>query len=342
MEHIIFRHIMLHLESHDILVDYQHGFRQKRSCESQLVTTVEDIAKHLDKKEQVDMLILDFSKAFDVVPHRRLLRKLEHYGIKGKLLAWIEAWLTQRHQCVAVEGETSCKSRVKSGVPQGTVLGPLMFLLYINDIGDNILSKLRLFADDSLLYLGIENRQDSLQLQEDLDKLVAWADKWQMKFNATKCYVLRITNKKNPTLHNYTMHGHILEVVDQNPYLGVQFTSHLKWDTHIDNIVSKANRSLGFLRRNISKFPEDIKKKAYLAIVRPNLEYASSVWDPHQKNHINKIEMVQRRAARFIKRQYNREPGTVTRIMNELKLPTLKLGEKSKDFVYFTRHSTVK
>ena len=262
MEHILFRLIMQHLNKYNILVDYQYGFRQKRSCESQLVTTIEDIAKHLDNKEQVDMLILDFSKAFDVVPHIRLLRKLEHYGINGKILEWIKAWLTQRQQCVAVEGETSGNAQVKSGVPQGTVLGPLMFLLYINDIGNEIKSKLRLFADDSLLYLAIDCKDDCSRLQKDLDKLVEWASEWQMTFNASKCYVLRITNKNKPVIHKYTMHGQILENVAQNPYLGVQLTNTLKWDIHINNIVAKANKSLGFLRRNISKFPEEIKKRA--------------------------------------------------------------------------------
>lgn len=335
MEHIIFKHIMQHLEKYDILVDYQHGFRQKRSCESQLVTTIEDIAKHLDKKEQVDMLILDFSKAFDVVPHIRLLRKLEHYGINGKIIEWVKAWLTQRQQCVAVEGETSTNAFVKSGVPQGTVLGPLMFLLYINDIGDDIKSKLRLFADDSLLYLAIDCKDDCNQLQKDLDKLIDWASKWQMKFNASKCYVLRITNKKKPILHNYHMHGQVLENVSQNPYLGVQFTNNLKWDIHINNITAKANKSLGFLRRNIGKFPEEIKKRAYQAIVRPNVEYASSAWDPYQENHIKQIEMVQRRSARFIKHQYSREPGSVTSLLKELKLPSLEIRRKIKRLCLF-------
>ena len=174
---------------------------------------------------------------FDVVPHIRLLRKLEYNGIKGKLLEWIKAWFTQRQQCVAVGGETSGKAHVKPGVPQGTVVGPLMFLLYINDCNP---------------------------LQKDLDKLVTWASEWQVKFNASKCYVLRITNKKKHVLHNFTMHE-ILENVDQNPYLGVQSTNTLKWDTHISNILAKANKSLGFLRRNISKFPEEIKKRAYQA-----------------------------------------------------------------------------
>jgi hypothetical protein len=164
-----------------------------------------------------------------------------------------------------------------------------MFLLYITDIGDDIKSKLRLFADDSLLYLGIDCTDDCNQLQKDLDKLVNLASEWQMKCNASKCYVLRITNKKKPVLHNYTMHDQILENVDQNPYLGVLFTNTLKWDTHINNILAKANKSLGFLRRNISKFPEEIKKRAYQTIVRANVEYASSAWDPYQENQIKKI-----------------------------------------------------
>jgi hypothetical protein len=209
-----------------------------------------------------------------------------------------------------------------------------MFLLYITDIGVDIKSKLRLFADDSLLYLGIDCTDDCNQLQKDLDKLVNLASEWQMKCNASKCYVLRITNKKKPVLHNYTMHDQILENVDQNPYLGVLFTNMLKWDTHINNILVKANKSLGFLR-NISKFPEEIKKRAYQAILRPNVEYASSAWDPHQENHIKKIEMVQRRSACFIKHQYSREPGSVTNILKDFKLPTLEIRRKIKRLCLF-------
>ena len=129
----------------------------------------------------------------------------------------------------------------------------------------------------------------------------------------------------------------IEENVDQNPYLGVIFTNTLKWDTHINNILAKANKSLGFLRRNISKFPEEIKKRAYQAIVRPtcNVEYASSAWDPYQENQIKKIEMVQRRSARFIKHQYSREPGSVTNILKDLKLPTLEIRRKIKRLCLF-------
>ena len=150
-EHVIFHHIMKHLDQHHFLVDYQHGFRRQRSCETQLVVTIEELAKSLDSKTQTDMLILDFSKAFDTVAHQRLLLKLEHYGIRGQLLEWIKKWLTTRRQKVVVDGEGSAEVPVTSGVPQGTVLGPLMFLIFVNDIGKNISSKLRLLADDTLL-----------------------------------------------------------------------------------------------------------------------------------------------------------------------------------------------
>ena len=151
LEHIIFRHIMLHLEEHDILVEYQHGFRKKRSCESQLVITMEDVARSMDTRKQIDMLVLDFSKAFDTVAHERLLIKLDHYGIRGNLHHWLRQWPTERNQKVVVDGEESDSVHVKSGVPQGTVLGPLMFLIFVNDIGRKVTSsKLRLFADDAL------------------------------------------------------------------------------------------------------------------------------------------------------------------------------------------------
>ena len=163
---------MNHLDKHNILVDFQHVFRNKRSCESQLVITTEDIARNLDNNQQVDMLILDFSKAFDTVPHKRLLKKLESYDINGNILSWLEAWLTQREQQVTIEGDKSSTAKVTSGVPQGTVLGPLMFLLYINDIGNDITSKIRLFADDSLLYLAISTKDDCKRLQQDLDRMV--------------------------------------------------------------------------------------------------------------------------------------------------------------------------
>ena len=177
-------------------MDIQHGFRSGRSYESQLITAREEIAAWRDKGHNVDVLIMDFSKAFDKVPHQRLLSKLEHYGVTGSLWNWIQNWLTTRTQTVVLEGMASQPVKVKSGVPQGTVLGPLMFLLYINDITDDIKhSSVRLFADDCLLYRVVDTEEDERKLQRDLFELELWSNKWQLDFNIKKCHQLCVRKK---------------------------------------------------------------------------------------------------------------------------------------------------
>ena len=151
-EHIIHSQIIHHLDANNILTHCQFGFRKKRSCDSQLLLTVDDLARGLRDRQQIDAILLDFSKAFDKVPHRRLILKLHHYGIRGQLLSWIEDFLSLRSQCVILEGKESSTASVTSGVPQGTVLGPLLFLVFINDMPDCVSSNIRLFADDALLY----------------------------------------------------------------------------------------------------------------------------------------------------------------------------------------------
>ena len=170
---------------------------------TQLLLTIEDLGKNLDEGYEVDLQIFDFSKAFDKVPHQRLLSKLNYYGIQGKTLAWINFWLTERIQRVVVDGEASSFGKVTSGVPQGTVLGPLMFLLFINDIHENLDSTLRLFADDALLYRSINTMNGTIILQNDIDKLVSWSKTWQMQFNVTKCHTMKISRKKEPVLIDY-------------------------------------------------------------------------------------------------------------------------------------------
>ena len=227
-----------------------------------------------------------------------------------------------------MDGEASSLVKVTSGVPQGTVLGPLMFLLFINDIHENLDSTLRLFADDALLYRSISTVNDSVILQNDIDKLVSWSKTWQMQFNVSKCYTMRISRRKEPVLMDYYIDGYKLSPVKNHPYLGVMLSDDLRWNSHVDNIVVKANKSLGFVRRNLYPCSENTKRSAYVTIVRPNLEYATAVWDPYRQEQIDSIEAVQRRAARFIKRDYDRT-SSVTEMLRSLNLDPLEERRKA-------------
>lgn len=338
MEHIIHSNIMKHFSKHTILTDKQHGFRQKHSCETQLILTMQDLTSSLDNKSQVDMVILDFSKAFDVVPHNLLLSKLHNMGIQNSTLTWISSFLKHRTQRVVVSGEKSAWSSVISGVPQGTVLGPLLFLAYINDLPENIRSSIRLFADDCVIYREIVNDLDSDILQQDLLTLGEWEKKWQMKFNYQKCFVMRITHKRSPKITTYTLDGVALSPVENHPYLGVTITNNLSWNRHIQETCSKANRSLGFIKRNLYSCNQSTKLTAYRSLVRPLVEYSSAVWDPYTKQNIDKLEAVQKRAARFILNDYkSRTPGCATQMVKDLGLEPLTTRRKARRLCIFQK-----
>ena len=322
-EHIITSHILKHLEDNSILTDCQHGFRARRSCETQLLTLVHELADSIDRGKQMDLVILDFSKAFDRVPHQRLLAKINHYGIQGQTYKWIESFLSDRSQQVIVDGAVSDKAPVVSGVPQGTVLGPLLFLLFINDLPDCVMAKTRLFADDCVIYRPIKTTKDCLQLQEDLHRLAEWEDKWGMCFHPEKCSILRVTRARSPVLHPYILKGQILQTDEQSKYLGVDITSNLSWNPHIDRIVKKGNSMLGFLQRNLRVNSRETKASAYFTLVRPNLEYCSNVWSPYTIQAKKRIEMVQRRAARYATNRY-RNTSSVTDMLEDLNWDTLE------------------
>ena len=324
---------MSHLKQHRILTDLNHGFRAGFSCETQLAVTAHDLCLSFEKEIQTDVAILDFSKAFDTVPHTKLLDKLHSYGIQGSLHDWIRVFLTQRKMRVVVEGQYSDDAAVSSGVPQGTVLGPLLFLCHINDLPTTVKSRVRLFADDCLLYREIRTRDDHTTLQKDLDSLETWAQNWGMKFNAKKCYILSIRQK---TSHFYQLDGQILQQVQSNPYLGVTFNDNLKWNEHIAGIVKRANSTLGLLRRNLRFCPQKCRRTAYTSLIRSKLEYADVIWDPHDQQEINKLEKVQRRSARFICQDYrSRTPGCVTNMLADLNLPPLQERRKEHRLALF-------
>ena len=319
MEHIIASNVVKHLDSNGLMYDLQHGFRERRSCETQLISLIEDLARKTSQKKQTDLILLDFSKAFDKVNHS----KLHSYGIRKETLSWIQAFLSNRQQKVVIEGEESDSVPVTSGVPQGSVLGPILFLAYINDLPQDVVSQVRLFADDTAIYLTLENKDDSDKLQVDLDRLQAWEAKWDMEFNPSKCQVIRVTASRTLLQTQYILHGQVLEVVSSARYLGVDISSNLNWNTHVDRITANASRSLGFIRRNVKTKSPQIREMAYQSLVRPQLEYSASVWDPHVKEQIKKIEMVQRRAARWTLNDYARS-SSVTQMLNQLNWQTLE------------------
>ena len=210
---------------------------------------------------------------------------------------------------------------------QGSVLGPCLFLFYINDLPDNLSSTVRLFTDDNLLYLTVESQSDTNSLQKDLDELENWENRWLMEFNIDKCQILRVTHKHDPLYHEYTLHGKILESVDSAKYLGVTITSDLPWNQHISNIVTKGNQTLGFLRRNLRINSPELTSTAYKSLVQPTVEYASSVWDPSTKQNRDRLEMVQHRAARYVLNCYERS-ASVTEMLKQLDWETLELRRK--------------
>ena len=196
LEHIVCSNIMAHLDEYKRLSDRQHAFRKRHSCEAQLTTIINDWAKILDNGGQVDTFILDFEKASDTPPHELLKSKLFGCGIGGKTLKWIDSFLCYRQQRVVVNGAKSDLTLVLSGLRQGTVLGPLLFSLYINDISTDIDSEIRLFADDCVCYREIKDTEDIFKLQKDIDQLGCWARKWGMRFQPVKCNMMQITRKR--------------------------------------------------------------------------------------------------------------------------------------------------
>lgn len=320
-EHILYKHVITHCESRDLIKTYQHGFRARHSCETQLINLLSDIQSGRDRGQRFAMIILDFSKAFDTVNHEKLLQVLPSYGIDGCILKWIHSWIMGRTQTVLLNGVTSDVVRVKSGVPQGSVLGPLMFLLYINGIGDCIQPpcKIRLFADDCILYRTVTSMDDHADLQLNLTRLEQWQNQWDLKFAPQKCYAMCLPAVlTNDPISAYMLNNVSLSVVNSQPYLGVHLQADLKWSVHINKVCAKSSSTLGFLRRNLHRCSRKIKACAYNTYILPQLLYGAAAYDPFTGQDINRLEMIQRTAARFCCHEYRRTPGVVSACLRRL------------------------
>ena len=233
MEHILFSHIAKHIAQNNVLLSEQHGFRSKLSTITQLINTTTDWANNLNNKGQTDIIFLDFSKVFDKISHKFLLSKLHYYGIGNPPLCWIDTFLSNRTQTTVVSGVHSSYVEVISGVSQGSVLGPMLFLLYMNGINNAITYQIKLFADYSILYINICNQNDQVILKHDLGAISSWAEKWLMVLNIDKCSVLSITLNRMSSFHDNGILGATLKRVTNHDYLGVTTSSDLNWCRHV-------------------------------------------------------------------------------------------------------------
>ena len=311
LESIVRKQLLEHLTENNILRDEQHGFREGRSCLTNLLGIMEDWTKIIDEGDGIDVAYLDFRKAFDLVSHKHLLYKMSKYGIKHQVLKWVQSFLQQRTQRVVVRGEKSEPCNVTSGVPQGSVLGPILFLIFINDLPLGVISPVSLFADDSKVFSRIISEKNSLKrkksgnyfkgnevLQNDLNSIREWARRWKMEFNVDKCKIMHM-GRSNPQ-HTYSMDGAELTKSVKEKDLGVLVENNLEFDQHIKGIVGRANRLLGLIKIGFACLDQEVFMNLYPVLVRPLLEYCVQVWSPYKRKHINLIERVQRRATKLV------------------------------------------
>jgi len=299
LERIIYNKVIASI--YNSISTHQFGFMRGCSTLQQLLIFLSSIHEH--SKAQTDVIYLDFAKAFDRVPHNELLLKLWRFGITGDLWWWFNSYLSNRQQCVRLNSSYSTLLPVASGVPQGSILGPLLFIIYINDLFPSIHASNALsFADDTKCYHLIIEPSDSAKLQRDLDSMANWSTYWNLSFNTNKFIHLSF-NSKFPT--SYFICGSKIQTSNSHRDLGIIISTDLSWKDHYNHILAKAYRTLGLLRRTFScSIDTTTKKVLYLALVRSQLLYCSPLWHPYLLCDIAVLERIQRRATKYILNDY--------------------------------------
>ena len=302
-ERLMRKSLVQHLEEKELLNEGQHGFRSNRSTLTQLLEYYETIMEMSEAHTIVDAIYLDYAKAFDKVPHAILMRKLkEKAKIGGKIGIWINEFLTNRTQFVVVNGEKSESSTVESGVPQGTVLGPILFIIMISDIDENITNNLSMYADDTRLYGKVRSLEEANKLQEDLDQVYNWAEKNGMQFNTEKFELMRYGKMeplKEQTSYR-TPSGGLIQEKDNLRDLGIIMSNSLRFDEHIERMVAKANQMTGWILRSFRTRQPEAMMLLFKQLVRSSLEYCCPLWSPNEEDLKQKIEKVQRNFTRKI------------------------------------------
>ena len=243
-------------------------------------------------------------KVFDKVLHNRLLYKLQNYGISENILGWITSFLTNRTQQVKINGATSGNAPVTSGIPQGSVLGPILFVIYINDLPD-VMDKdsyVYLFADDTKIFRQIKTLHDKVILQKDIENLLLWSKKWLLTFHPDKCVCMGVgySSGNEEGLLCYNMNGQVLKNSSCEKDLGVYFDNSLRFEHHINTIIKKANQILGIVRKTFNRLDKDTFCQIFKGLIRPHLEYAAPVWSPNLIKYKESLENVQRRATKIV------------------------------------------
>jgi ribonucleases P/MRP protein subunit RPP40 len=301
LESLIEEEITAHLDRNRLINESQHGFMRGRSCATNIIEFMEIVTKSVDKGESVDIFYLDFSKAFDKVPRERLIVKLKAKGIQGELIDWLRNWLSERVQTVKVRGAESEEQDIESGVPQGTVLGPCLFKIHIDDIDEvvrQLVDLLSKFADDTKGAKIIRSRQDAEILQEALNKLCEWAKTWGMSFNEKKCKIMHI-GRNNPQ-YSYYMSGTKLSEIEEEKDVGVVIHKSLKPARQCERAAAVATGVLMQLVKCFHYRDRNVFLRLYTQYVRPHLEFATLAWSPWLLSDIHTLEKVQERAVRLI------------------------------------------
>ena len=302
LEKIVCEQLGEQVERH--LPEKQSGFRKADGTVPQLTRLLHTMYEALDNGKNVFAVFYDLSKAFDRVWHRGLLAKMEHLGVTGKALNWVAGYLQDRRQKVQLEEASSSWQSIPAGVPQGSILGPLFFLIYTHDLPDAVEAGVECdqFADDTALLSIHSNRDGAVaNMQLGVNDTTRWLDDWRLQVNVLKTYAMEITRSTLPhPKPHILLGGSRLEVTSRQKHLGLVNTATLSWKEHIASILQKAARVLGVLRRLRRSLSQAALRTIYICYIRPILEYASVTWSNLTRSEADQLERFQRRAARLI------------------------------------------
>ena len=333
-ERIVYNRLYQHCLNNNLLTERNSGFKQMDSTINRLIHLTNMINRGLDDKKEILIVFLDITKAFDRVWHPGLLHKLKQFGVTGSLLSWFESYLFNRSQKVVLGGEESSILATNAGVPQGSILGPLLFLIFINDIVSIVENEIFLFADDSSLLKAFNNPTlAELSINKDLDNLSKWAKTWLVRFNPQKTVYMVISNKTSPSNIELSMNNTSLKRVTSECYLGVLLSSNMSWKGHIQKTIAKASGKIGILFKMRTQLPRSALSKYYISFIRPVLEYGSVVFDNCTNHESFCLEQVQRRAAILCTGSFKR--SSYNRLLRELGWDTLQNRRTNSKLVLF-------